>query len=876
MGFLRFCRAFLVRPLRQEPVRTALTALAVALGVAVVLAIELAGQAAAGSFHASLESLVGNQDLEITAIGGVPETLLARLVALPYPLRISPRMEDFAVVRSEGAQEVVPLVGVDAVASVLDIAVRSDAAPNSEQSEEFTKTGWPDLNASVWVGGGLHVRPGETLELQINDRVEKLRVAGVIPAQPGSGRAAVAGAENVVVMDIGLAQRLLRRPGRLDRILVRLPATTGLPATAGGGTGADPARYEAAIAAQLPPGMSLARSGERTDENRKMLAAFRWNLRLLSYIALIVGAFLIYNTISVSVVRRRREIGVLRALGATRAQVLLAFLAEAAFFGLAGAFAGIPLARAMAAGAVRMLGATVESLYVSSAPAPVALSPGILWLGLAVGLGVAFFSALAPALEAARVAPVEAMERGAREFQLRVRKGRDAWLAAGFGAAAGACSLLPAVGGKPVFGYIAALFLVVAAALGMPALVAGAMAAVGALLRSPQVSSGPGGVAALLASRSLAASLRRSGVLAAALATAVAMMASVGIMVSSFRETVELWMNDQLPADFYLAPAVPPAADRHPTLSPDVPQIAAGVPGVRAVGSFHAYSISYQGLPATLGASDLSLVARTNRLHFLSGDREAILAELRGSDSVVVSEPFANKHHVQRGDTILLPLGEREAPFRVAAVFYDYGSEAGLVVLDRSRLLRYLPADAPTNVGVLLEPGADAEQVRRGIVEALAGRRVSVVRNSEIRAQAIRIFDRTFAITYALEAVAIVVAVVGIAGALLAVVIDRRREVGLLRFLGASEPQVRRLIVFEAGLLGLVANLAGLGLGALLSLILIFVVNKQSFGWTIQFHWPPALLVGAVGGVYLATLVSALYPARVAARLVPIEVIHEE
>ena len=861
MAFLRFCRAFLVRPLRQEPLRTALTALAVALGVAVVLAIELAGRAAAGSFHASLETLVGNENLEITAVGGVPETLLARLVALPYALRVAPRMEDFAVVRPGGADAVVPLVGLDMVASAEDALERESVSANPAPSADSGAPAWPDLNSSVWVGAALHRAVGETLRLQINDAEHAFRVAGVLPAQGETGGAAM---ESVVVMDIGLAQRLLRRPGRLDRILVRLPA------------GPDAESCEEAIAAALPPGVRLARRGERTDENRKMLAAFRWNLRLLSYIALIVGAFLIYNTISVSVVRRRREIGVLRALGATRAQVLLAFLAEASFFGVAGAFAGLPLARGMAAGAVRLLGATVESLYVSSAPAPVALTPEIAALGLAVGLGVALFSAFAPALEAARVAPVEAMERGGREYQARVHKGRDAWLAGAFAVAGAAAALLPPVGGKPVFGYIAALLLIVAAAFAMPAVIAGAMAAAGAVLRRPEIGGRLGGVPALLASRSLGASLRRSGVLTAALATAVAMMASVGIMVSSFRETVEVWMNDQLPADFYLGPAVPPAADRHPTLAPEVAAIVSRVPGVAAVGSFHAYSISYQGVPATLGASDLSVVARTGRLHFLSGDRAAVLEELRGTDAVVVSEPFANKHHVRRGDTIALPLGERQVPFHVAGIFYDYGSEAGLVILDRARLARYLPADPPTNVAVLLAAGADPEQVRRGMSQALAGRRVTILRNSEIRAQAIRIFDRTFAITYALEAVAIVVAVVGIAGALLAVVIDRRREVGLLRFLGASQRQVRRLIVFEAGLLGLLANLAGLALGALLSLILIFVVNKQSFGWTIQFHWPPALLLGATAGIYVATLLAALYPARVAARLVPIEVLHEE
>jgi putative ABC transport system permease protein len=758
-------------------------------------------------------------------------------------------MEDFAVVRPEG--EVVPLVGLDLIAGALEPGVH---LPQPSGNPAAHSRRLPDLDHAVWVGWGLGRTVGQTLRLQINDVEAAYRVAGVLPDIADAGQL-----RRAVVMDISLAQRVLRREGRIDRILVRLPA------------GSDAGKYQALLAAQLP-GVQVERAGARTGENRKMLAAFRWNLRLLSYIALIVGSFLIYNTISVSVVRRRREIGVLRAVGATRAQVLLAFLGEAALFGLAGALAGIPLARAMAAGAVRLLGSTVESLYVSSAPAAVALTPGIVVLGLAIGFGVALLSALAPGLEAARVAPVEAMERGAREYHACVHKKRDAAIAGLLAFAALGSSLLPPLGTTPVFAYIAALLLIVAATLAMPAIVAVAMAASGALLRRV----GLGRVEPLLAGRSLAASLRRSATLTAALATAVAMVASVGIMVSSFRHTVVDWMNQQLPADLYLSPAVPPAADRHPTLDPEVEAIVARVPGVAAVGSFRSYSISYGGLPATLGASDLSLVARTGRLQFLSGNRAEILSGLMGRDSVVVSEPFANKHHLRAGDFIELPLLGRSVPFRVLGVFYDYGSEAGLILVDRATLAKYLPEGPPTNLGILLSPGVDPERARQEIVNALPGHRVSIFLNREIRAQAIRIFDRTFAITYALEAVAILVAVVGIAGALLAVVIDRRRELGLLRFLGASQPQVRRLIVCEAGLLGLLANLAGLALGILLSLILIFVINKQSFGWTIQFHWPVALLAAGLGGVYVATLLAALYPARAAARLVPIEVIHEE
>ena len=209
-------------------------------------------------------------------------------------------------------------------------------------------------------------------------------------------------------------------------------------------------------------------------------------------------------------------------------------------------------------------------------------------------------------------------------------------------------------------------------------------------------------------------------------------------------------------------------------------------------------------------------------------------------------------------------------------VFYDYGSEKGFIVVDRSTMLRYLPDPAPSGIAVYVAPGANIDDVRKAVEQAAAGRNILIFTNRSLRAEAIRVFDRTFAITYALELVAVIVAIIGIAGALLTVVIDRRRELGLLRFLGASVSQVRKIIFLEAGLIGLLANLAGLALGFVLSLLLIFVINKQSFGWTIQLHLPVLLLLAALMLVFLATVLSGFYPARIATRLNPIEVVHEE
>jgi putative ABC transport system permease protein len=488
-----------------------------------------------------------------------------------------------------------------------------------------------------------------------------------------------------------------------------------------------------------------------------------------------------------------------------------------------------------------------------------------------VGVGIAVISAYSPAREASLVSPVEAMARGRREFEIRTHKTRDFLIALVLAVCAAVSSRAPAIAGKPLLGYLAALLLIVASALAIPAFVAAIMSITASALGKLF------GVEALLASRSLAASLRRTSVLVAALSTAVAMMTSVAIMVGSFRQTVVLWMNDQLPADFYIRPAGNPAADRHPTISLELANAIAKLPGVAAVDRLRAYEITYEGLPVMLGGADISDYRERRGSDFFSGrSNSEVRAALRSSNNVVVSEPFTSKHHVRTGDSITLSLGESRAAFRIIDVYYDYSSERGEILMDRNTLLRYLPDPTPTNLAVYVAPNANLETVRAEITQAAANHRILMFTNREIRSQAIIIFDRTFAITYALEAVAVLVAVMGVAGALLALVIDRRRELGLLRFLGGATNQLRKLILVEAGLLGLLANLAGLVLGFAISLILVFVINKQSFGWTIRFHWPVAILLGALTVVYAATVLAGLYPANIAVRLNPVEVIHEE
>jgi len=288
----------MVRPLFREPVRTSLTILSIALGVAVVLAIDLAGGAATGSFRSSMETLAGDNDLEVRASGGVPESEVGTLVTLPYAIRVSPRIEDYAVVAD--TKKSLPLIGLDLVAE------GSAYAPSESQIAAELRTQNASENPlehlgdadAIWVGSSLGYQTGDRVALLINDQVRNYTVQGVYRDSNGN--------ESAIVMDLAAAQNALARYGRVDRVLLKVPQTPSLE------------EWQQRLRSVLPAGVEVGPQGSGTNENRRMLAAFRWNLRLLSYISLMVGAFLIYNTISVSVVRRRPDIGIVRALGASR------------------------------------------------------------------------------------------------------------------------------------------------------------------------------------------------------------------------------------------------------------------------------------------------------------------------------------------------------------------------------------------------------------------------------------------------------------------------------------------------------------------------------------------------------------------------------
>lgn len=825
----------------RDRVRALLTVSAVTLGVAVIVAVDLAGEASMGSFRSSLESLQGTASYEITQVGGIPETVYGDLVRLEEPLAFSPRIEGFALLPGTG--EEVPLFGVDLVGDTTLAEMGSVPRP-----------GVSDLldRPSVWVTASLGAASGDTLPVVVGDRRVELEVRGVV--EPSGGRAG-----RFLLADIALAQRLLARTGRIDRIYVHAPSDGG------------DRDWLVRLGPLVPTAASILPAGTRTDDNRRMLRAFRWNLRMLSYSTILVGAFLIYNTITAYVVRRRQQIGILRAVGASREMVRAAFLIEGAVFGILGAAAGLVVGRLLAVGAVEAVGGTVSSLYVSSTPGEIAFRPWTVGMAVFAGLGTSLLSAWWPAREAAGVAPTEAMARARLDYTVRAASRRSTVAAVILTGLAVACCLLPPFDRIPAGGYAAPVLLAAAVAMVSPRLSTFALAVSGRLLATPL------GVIASIAARGLAASLGRTSVIVTAMAVATALVVSMVVTVGSFRETVVDWLESRLQADYYVSPAGPGSRGSASTMSEDVAARLAAVPEVMDIGRFRTYAVRYRDTPATLGLSDVALYQRYSGIEFLDGPAPAaIWRSLAAGGSVIASELFSYRHGVRRGDTIRLALGSGIAELRVAGIFYDYSGERDLLIGDRVALSVHLPDPRLSSVGVYLRPGADFEASHAALARAVSGRDVEVTPTRSIREAAIRIFDRAFAITHALEAIAMFVAVLGMAEALLNLVFDRRSELALLRMHGASTRQVRRLVLVQAGLIGLLASLLGLVLGAANAQIILRVIHKQSFGWSVQLHWPWEFLAAVLGAILVASVVAGLYPARIGSRLAPVEVLRAE
>jgi len=863
---VRVFRQFILRPLIAEKVRTITTVLGVSLGIAVVIAIQLTNASSVRGFETALETVAGKTAVEIIGSStGVDETLLPQIGWLRELGIVSPVIEGTAALvtgdvksLSRRRMEAVKVLGVDILRDqpfrdyqLLDVQQQAGAdAQQDLNTQRFLEILFCEQDAATTEKLATRQRfaLGSSLTLMIGDRVLPFVVRGILknegPARVLDG--------NFMLMDIAAAQLAFDRLGRVDRLDVLLP------------DGADLNAAVATIASRLPDGLHAQRPGRRGEQVETMLEAFHTNLTAMSWIALVVGLFLVYNTVTISVVARRQEIGTLRALGLTRHKVLLLFLGEATALAVAGIIIGLGLARLLADAAVTLTSSTVSTLYIASVAAPPELNISHVWIAIAIGLPLSLIAAAIPALEASRVPPTAAM-RGHDTLDTRVRFNPTALIVAlvllGL---AYALAQLPPVGRRPIFGYLSSFIIVIGSAFLVPAIMYG-LARIGRLFLRRRL-----GVEGLLAHANLTSAIPRLSISVAALSVSLSMMVAIAVMIGSFRDTVVYWVGQTLQADLFIGPGIRPTVGSEQTVSDDVIQAISKHPQVASIDRFRQVDLVYEGNLAVLGAGTFDVIAEQGNLLFKSpANGRDLLKPAIGQDTVIVSEPFAMRYRKRDGDTIDIPTPQGSRPFRIAAVYYDYASDRGAVIMDRGTFRKYFGDLQPSAVAAYLKEGADPEQVRGEMLAMLdEGHRAFIYSNRTLRNEILVVFDSTFAITYALEMIAIAVAMLGVAGTLLTLVLERRRDLSLLRLTGADRRQVRRMVIIEAALIGAVSQGISLAVGLALSLVLIYVINVQSFGWTIQFHLPVAFLIQASIAVVVATAIAGIYPAQRAAQLV--------
>ncbi|HEX9818718.1 MAG TPA: FtsX-like permease family protein [Methylomirabilota bacterium] len=839
-----------VRQLSSHPWQLGLAILGIALGVAVAVSIDLANSSALRAFRLSTEAVSGRATHQIVGgPSGLPEEVYRRLRLELGVRRAAPIVEgDVAVAGHAG--RTLHVLGIDPFADAdfrpyLDGQDRGEARGRdllARASDLVGRGGTALIAASTARDLGLAI--GRELAVDVAGARRTLTIVGLLqPADAGSARAL----EDLLVTDIATAQELFGVAGHLTRIDLMAEDDTLL----------------ARIGQALPAGADLVGAGAQAGATARMILAFQWNLTALSLLALVVGMFLIYQTMTFSVVQRRPLIGSLRALGVTRGEVFALVMSEALVIGVVGTLAGIALGFGMAQGLLRLVTRTINDLYFVLAVRDVALDLPALAKSALLGIGVTALAALAPALEATAAPPRIVMSRASLESGARRGTRRAGWLGLGALAAGGAVLAVP---GGIALGFAGLFVVVVGCALMTPA------AAVMLLRPIHGVAGAAFGLLGRLATRGIVAALSRTSVAMAALTIAVAAAIGVGVMIASFREAVTSWLEGTLRADVYVSAPSLVGGRPDTTLDPALVAHLAATPGVARASTSRGVVVQSARGPVQVVALAVD-PARPPRWRFREGSADGVW----DGDAVIVSEPYANRHGTGAGAPVRLRTDRGQQDFRVAGVFYDYGSSAGVVVMSRRTYDRAWDDRRISGLALEAAPGVDVDALVAAVRERAGGGPRLVVRsNRALREASLEIFDRTFAITGVLRTLSVAVAFVGMLAALMALQLERTREIGVLRTLGLTPRQVWGLVTAQTGIIGLLSGVLAVPSGLLLAAVLVFVINRRSFGWTMSLDPSPSILLQGVALAVLAALLAGLYPAWRMARAEPAETLRDE
>ena len=825
----RLLRRASLRFYLRHPWQLGLAIAGISLGVGVYVGVSLANDSAARAFDVTATEVRGPITHRLLPLDdGLDERLYRELVVGDGTVTAAPVIEGEVGIAARRRLRV-PLVGIDPILGEAAFRMAQIApARGTELARLIVEPNTvllPDELARE-----LGLAPGDSTMLTIGEREAEVRVIGVVTR---GGRDIQN--EPPIVADIATAQELLGKLGRMDRIDLELT---------------DAQARE--LAAATPTGAVLVAAENEDSAFRELTAAFRTNLTALGLLALVVGMFLIYGTMAFAILQRTQTLGILRTLGVSRAEILGTVLWETTGLAAIATALGLALGHVLAIGLVGLVLQTIGDLSFNAAVGAVEPTPWIYVQGAALGFAATLIAALKPALDAARIAPAAALRRAVVERRAHAAARRAATLALPVLTASG---LILAFGPAALNAGFAGLFGVLAAgALLTPLATVALMSVLDRALsrRAP--------IPVRLAVRGVSASLSRTGVATAALAVAVATVNGVGLMISSFRASLDDWLRTTLTADIYLS-----AVDGGAVLSDLVASGAlTELPGVESLTLTRTRTV-----PTAHGEIAIRAVrpgARGFGLSIVAGDGGAAFDALAAGTGVVASERLLFSSGLRVGDALEIPSPTGVQPSPIVGAFRDFNTGVPAVVMSLDSYRRDWRDGELTGVGIDLAADADEAAVEAA-VRSLAGPAMRLRSSLRLKELSLAVFDRTFKVTEVLRVLAGVVAFLGILSALLAIELERARELSILRTLGFTPRGLGATLLTQTGLLGLAAGIAAAPIGAALALLLVHVINRRSFGWTMDFVLTPQALVSGMSLAVVAALLAGVYPAWRASRI---------
>lgn len=811
--------------LRAHPARSAIAVIAIAIGVAMGYAVHLINEAATGEFARTVRSLMGNADLEIRGTeAGFSESVYPLVAKQPEVDAASPSV----AVEARLSDRVDPLriIGVDVFRAA---AVQPEliGRPAEDTAGALTLLEDDAIFLSPAAMNWLGAKPGDPLRVQVGLETRALRIRGTLAAT-GEGL-------RLGVMDIGAAQSCFDRLGMLQKIDLKLRP------------GSDEEAFRSRLSRLLPAGVFISTPAETAQRSADLSRAYRVNLTVLALVALFTGAFLVFSSQALAVMRRRGQFALLRVLGLRHTQLLRLILAEAALQGALGSGLGLGLGYLVASATLAWAGGDLGAGYFKGVVPEVHFDAAAALVFCLLGLASAVLGSLAPAIEASRAPPARSLRAGDEETALHGLRSVAPGIAA---IAAGiALSFLPPIDNLPIAGYLAIALLLTGGIALVPRLARIFFA------RLPESRHIP----LHLASTQLSGASGRAAIGLAGILASFSLMVAMAVMVASFRTSFDQWLGVVLPADLYLRASTSgdtayfsPADQRNIAKMPDLER----VEFQRTI----PISLDPDRPPVMLIGRSIDNADPASRIALVGTPRRPRSGE---PPPVWVSEAMVDLYGYSLGQKVLLPLGGQWVAVTVAGVWRDYARQHGAVVIDWRNFARLAGDETANEAALWLLPGSDRTSTEKWLRQQLSnGDRVNYFSSGEIRARSLRIFDRSFAVTYLLEAVAIVIGLAGIAVSFGGQTLARTREFGMLRHIGVSRRQIGAMLALEGALLAILGVVAGLILGGAVALILIRVINPQSFHWTMNMSFPWQLISAVALVLVAASAATATWAGR--------------